>query len=449
MTPKQIISLVICLAFAVAFIAVSGSLFQYNDLQDWQILQGVTGKVSVIEGSGYYGQWFGKPYRYPKTLEAFYSSHPEEGNGKDDSIKVTFNDGGTAQVSAFVKIGLPLDEQKRILLHQDFQGNYQTIKSAVRAHLVNAIKASGPMMSASENQSSRKSEFNQIVEEQLINGLFRMRRTEVELADLTETVEAGTDDKGNRVTKERKAKVLATEIVKDKDGKPIIDYKSPLERYGITVIQFSITEIEYDNKTLEQFAAKKESYLNAEKSKAQRQEEVQQRLMIEEKGRRQVAEIEAVQNQKKTEMIIQAEMNQEVAEVKKKQAVTEAQQKVEVAKQQQQETETMKAIAKIKVETATLEKQALIAAAEAKQKTIELGGGISEKERVLAEFRMNRDIGVAKELSRIAVPGIIIGGGKDGGGNVTQDLMQYSLMRNMGLFDIKANQAVGEPAVTK
>ena len=82
------------------------------------------------------------------------------------------------------------------------------------------------------------------------------------------------------------------------------------------VMQFSITLIEYDPATLAQFAAKKQSFLNAEKSKAQRQEEVQRRLMIEEQGLRQIAEIQAAENQKKERAVIEASQKEEVANSK-------------------------------------------------------------------------------------------------------------------------------------
>jgi len=49
-------------------------------------------------------------------------------------------------------------------------------------------------MSASENQASRKSEFNQVVEEQLVKGLFEMRRTEVELGDMGQMEATGNLD---------------------------------------------------------------------------------------------------------------------------------------------------------------------------------------------------------------------------------------------------------------
>jgi hypothetical protein len=144
-----------------------------------------------------------------------------------------------------------------------------------------------------------------------------MRRTNIELDDLVQ-VEQTSDGK----TIEKKAKVAATEIVLDDEKHPVVIQPSPLAYYGFAIRQFSINGTDYDEQTEHQFAAKKDSYLKAEQAKAQRQEEVQQRLMIEEKGRRQVAEVEARENQKKTEALIQAQQRQEVAVIAKAEAVT-------------------------------------------------------------------------------------------------------------------------------
>lgn len=404
-------------------------LVGHNDFQEWQVYQSVTGAVHIIDTPGYYLKAFGKSWTYPYSIVAHYSKH---GDDLADSTKVTFNDGGTADVSAYVRIYLPTDTEHRLELHRLFNANPTNIIGAAKAHLTNCLIASGPVMSASENQASRKSEFNQIVEEQLSRGLFKMRRTEIELDDLSEIV--GADEKG---IKERKAKVQATEIVKGKDGLPIVIQASPLDSYGITIKQFSITEIEYDPATLKQFTTKKESYLKAEQAKAERQQEVQQRLMVEEKGRRQVADVQADENQKKERATIQAEQALEVARITKTQAVTEAQQKAEVAGQAKVEAETLRQIAEITAATAELKKKATISEAEAQQKAIELGGGISEEKRVLATIKADRDAKVAAALAGVKVPGVVIVGGGEGGekSNLSETLMNLLLLKQTGVIE--------------
>lgn len=418
-------------AGAAAFVALIvvlvswNGLVGHNDFHDYQIYQSAAGKVDVIDAAGYYLKFFGTTWTYPRAMQVTYTGN--------DSIKSTFNDGGTAQVSAYARIQLPTKTDQRLLLHQQFNGNPENIRGAVKAHLENCVKAAGPIMSASENQASRKGEFNQIIEEQLSNGLFATRRTKIELDDLSTIEDAGTNDKGEKITREKKATVQATEIVRGNDGKPIVIQASPLHTYGIDILQFSITDIDYDRTTLEQFAAKKTSYLAAEQAKAERQQEVQQRLMIEEKGRRQVAEVQAKFNQQKEQALIQANQEAEVAIITKEQAVTQAKQKTEVAQQAQQEAEAKRKIAETDAATAELTKKAKISAAEAQQKAIELGGGITEKERVLAEIKAKRDAEVAAALAGLQVPSVVFSGGSEGG-NATTDLINLSLLRSLGIL---------------
>ncbi len=363
-TQVKVVAAGICTLLVLLVVGILlGGLVGYNNTHDWQLYQSVTGDITVIDSAGYYWKGFGTVWTYPRSIQAYYSASHKEGGSSDDSIRVTFNDGGTAAISSFVKVALPTDKEHRLLLHQDFNANPKNISDAVRSHLVNCIKSTGPMMSASENQASRKAEFNQVVEEQLIRGLYEMRRTEVELKDVSETVAGGVGADGKPIAVEKRAKVMATEVVLDDKGKPIVVQPSPLDRYKIGIIQFSVTETEYDQQTLAQFSAKKESYLKAEQAKAQRQEEYQQRLMVTERGLRQVAEITAEENQKKTRATIQAQQRAEVAIIAKQEAVTQALQKVEVASQEKSEATTRKAIALLYAETAEINKKATISAA--------------------------------------------------------------------------------------
>jgi uncharacterized cupredoxin-like copper-binding protein len=139
----------------------------------------------------------------------------------------------------------------------------------------------------------------------------------------------------------------------------------------------------------------------------------------------------------KKKATVAAEQQQEVAVIKKRQAVTEAQQKVEVAEQEKKEAETRKSIAQIESETAELKKKATISAAEAKQKEIQLGGGISEEKKVLATIAAERDAKVASALAGIKTPGVVIvgGEGKDGkGAGLTETLMNLLLLKSTGVL---------------
>lgn len=415
-------------AFIVCMILFFGGL-GHNDDQNWQIKQSVAGNVTVRNAPGYYVKFFATVWTWPKSHQVHYSAHEEEGGEKDRSIRVTFNDSGTAQVSAMVRFRLPTTTEERRLLHQEFNGDIEDVTQSVRAHLINCVKAAGPLMSSSEHQSSRKAEFTMLVNNMLSDGLYRMRRIEKSLPDQI-------DENGRPVV------VLATEIITDKDDQPIIAEESPLKTYGLFVTQFSITGTEYDQQTLEQFAAKKASFLATELGKAKVAEETQQRLMVIEKGKRELAEIEAEANMVKIKATVEAQQKVDVAELEAEQAEVEAQKLVDVAKLKQLEEAVNLDIAKLKAEQAISEGEAIKTLAQAEEERIQKAGAITEQERVLAEIAAKRDAEVAA-LSKVNVPSVMFNGSEGGEGSSSnnENLMNLLLLRGLGILDVEKETA--------
>ena len=417
---KNIIKLAGVGAVILGGILIFGGAIGHNDDQDWQVLQYPNGTVRIIDQPGWYGKWFGTVWTYPRNWQFEFTKEITEESPTEESTRVTFNDGGTADMDAMISFVSPptIDEKREF--HRRFGGNHDAIKNSIWGHLSNVLKASGPLMSASENQAARKSEFNEVAYKQMNEGLYEMRRIERTLDQV--------DEKGNPI------RVLATEIVLDKDGKPVVSQVSPLKRLGIHVTQFSITETEYDEQTRKQFAQKKEAFLQAESAKAQREGEVQQRLMIIEKGLREKAETEAKANREKAEAVIKAEKEKQVAE-------TEAAKLLSVAKLDKETAETA---ALKQLEVARLERQAaeenarkVIELAKAEKERIALGGALTEEKRILAEIAAKRDVEVAAALAKVAVPSTVItgGAGPDGkSGNVNENLMNLTLLKSMGII---------------
>lgn len=236
------------------------------------------------------------------------------------------------------------------------------------------------------------------------------------------------DEKGNKI------KVMATEIQKSNDGKSLVAQPSPLATYGLKVTQLSITETEYDKQTQTQFETKKAAFLKAESAKAEREGEVQQRLMIEEKGRRELAETTAAANLVKEKATIEAAKEKEVAE-------TNAARELEVAKLAKEQAETLAAQ---KLEVAKLDRQAseeqakqILVLAQAEKERIAMAGAITEKDKVTLEVQRETAIGVAQALSKVSVPQVIIAGGKDdqNASSTQSDLINLFLLKQNGLLD--------------
>jgi len=454
METKSAVKLVVGIFIFIALLISVYVFMGHNDTQNWQVVQYPNGTVEVRDTPGYYMTWGAKVWTYPRNWQVEYDSRW--------AFPVVFNDSGVGTMNTLVRFSSPLNKDAKLELHNQFAGNEKNIEAAVWAHMSNAMKASGPIMSASEHQSARRSEFDQLVQEQLNAGLFETKKASKELHDQF-------DDKGKPIT------VYYTEIIVDDKGKPKIANKSPIDKLGLHVTQFSVTHVEYDKTTQAQFEQKKGAFLAAESSKAQREKEVQERLMVEEKGRRQKAEIEAEANQRLAAATIAANQEKLVAETQaaqqknvaetnsaklvavalltKTEAETKAAQEksvaeiqaaklVAVALQTKQEAETKAAqeyeVSKLQRQAAEENAKAQIVKAEAQKRSLEVGGGISERDRVLAEISRDRDIQVAAELAKVNTPNVIIGGSNGtatgGEANTTQQLINMQLLRSMGIL---------------
>ncbi len=412
--------------FILGIFAAIGLTGKNND-QDWQVKQSLGGEVEIISKPGYYYKGFSTVWTYPKYIQFEYLEKDTRG---DESVGVIFNDGSSAKFSTMIRLATPSIDEKRRNFHQQFKADEEAIARAVRSHLINCLRSTGPLMSASEHQTARKAEFNQIVQDQLMAGLYEMRR-------VNKKVEGQVDAKGEPIT------VLATEILMGQDGRPLVSQKSPLADLDIKVVQFSVLDSPYDAKAMEQFAIKKEAFLSAEGSKAQREKEVQQTLMVQQKGLREKAEIEAEANKKLAAATINANQEKTVAE-------TNAQKLASVALQTKIAAETFaaqeKAVAELnaqrQLEVAKLERQAAeenakkeITLAESKKQSLALGGAISEKDRVLATINADRDVRVAAELSKVAVPSTVINSGSSASGSSgNSELLNLVLLKSMGVL---------------
>lgn len=446
---KLIFTGVVALIILAVVIGCWSGLVGKNEATNWQIKQGVGGNVSIQDKAGYYFKGFATITTYPRYVSMRWNDTADDGVKAIESIRTTFNDGGTAQISTDIRFATPSSDENRKLFHQQFGGNIDNTIMAVKSHLTNCIKASGPLMSASENQASRKAEFTQLVENQTAEGLYGMERIEkyIELPQSADDIEAGVPPRTEAVT--------ATRLILDENGLPVVSKTSPLKIYGITILQFSITETVYDDETLEQFSAKKASFLAAEKSKADKIKFAQAEMstvaeyaqkIAEQKG---LAEMEMMKQTTDAERdaelaTIEAQKNVDVAILAKEMAETVAEQVLSVNKINKDAALVVASqafeVAEINATAALEDKKATIAKAEGKQKAIELSGAITEQEEILAKIAAQRDVSVAEALSQMQSPSTVFltngssASGDSGGGNYFGQLLGYGMSQKFGII---------------
>lgn len=350
-------------------VGVSRELVGNNDAGYYQIKQtAVTGTLSVIDHPGAYLKLFANVTTY-HVSDVYYFSKSENGQADSDAdpIKVRFNDGGTAEISGMIKFRLPSDPDKQLRLHNDFK-NYRAIKhDLMRQVVAEALMQTAPLMKAEDSYSTRRSEFTDIAEDQVVEGIF-------------ETVSKEFKDKdadGNEFIEKE------VNIAKDAKGQPLIRKTSPLRQYGIEVIQFVIKDIDFDQTIDALISKKKEAEQQKVVAKANAERAKQDAITAREQGNARIATEKA---------------NQDVEKIKE---VTIAQKEFEVAKLKRQQAEQDAA-------ASVTQGKAL-----AEVNRLKVAAGLTPLEK--ATIAKETAIGVAAELAKVQFPGMmVIGGGGNG-----------------------------------
>ncbi len=439
-------ALVATIVTMAIFMIVSASLVGRNDMNTWQYVQQLDGDTYVINNFGWYWKGLAQVTTYPEVLEIY----GKKTSTVDDSANVKFNDGGSADIDWYARIRTPkpkgdespeqlkVIEQQQREFHRMFRNKENSV-AAVRSHVRDCISKTGNLMSASENQAARKAEFYAVAYGQFKDGYYEMRKVVIRrkgLTDLMQAAEAGTVVQGGSATSttpapqprvsqglslaqqseqivgeesiEASDTVRAAEIVHGKDGKPVIATTSPLQAYGMEVLQFSIIETQYDEGTLQKFKEKRALLLATETARAEAVRSAQERLKNIAEGNKAIAEQEALANQEMARKVIAAQILQEVEGVKTKQREVEGATKVLVAEVMGKQLDAERERAVLEAQTAENTRKAAEVTAKAQEQMIALGGAVTDAEKTLQEVYTKQTEQVAKSLAGLQVPDTVI-----------------------------------------
>jgi regulator of protease activity HflC (stomatin/prohibitin superfamily) len=389
---KKITLLAVGAIVLIGVLMAGHNLVENNDAGHFQVKQNfIDGKLSVRNTPGYYGQWFGKitTYSMSPVLDFTGGSQGQGASAKtgndtgqndmdlggiayhDTPFAVTFRGNSTADVGGLIKVRLPMDELKQIQLHTLYHGELSVVDTLVRQTVGEAVKLAGPMFTAEEARTTRREEYTSLVLEMINNGLYQTFTT----------VESSEDEDGivhnNAVTK----------LKKDADGKNIVVKESAFKQFGISVIQFNIRGLDFDDVTQKLMMAKKQSEQEKIVARTRAQTAQQNAETAKQEGIAKVAEATAEENVKKTRQVVKSQADFESAQFARKQAEEEAKAKIAQG------------------------------AAEAQVSRQKVAAGLSPLEK--ATIAKETAIGVAHELSQVQFPGsmVIVGGSNGAGGN--------------------------------
>lgn len=366
---KPIGIVVILIILGGVIFTFSSYLVSTNKSGYYEIMQAaVTGKMSVHDEPGMYGKIFGTITTYQiSDMNYFSKSDLEGGSGEEaETIKVRFNDGGTADISGSIKFRLSLKEKNQLLLHEDFKSYNKIQSDLIRQVITEALMQTATLMKAEESYSTRRSEFTALAEEQIRRGIFETIAEERIYTNL-----------------EGKEFIERTVKVKyDSSGTAVVRKISPFIRYDIEILQFVIKDIDFDATIDSLIAKKKEAEQQRIVAQANAEKAKQDAITAEEQGKAQIA-------------IARAE--EEVIKIK---AVTQAEKDFEVSKLNRQRAEE-DAAANLSIKEA-----------EAKGAALLVQAGMTPKDR--AEIEKDMAIGIAAEMAKIQLPEVMIFGNGEG-----------------------------------
>lgn len=307
----------IVLVLAIMLLTFSGRIFENIPSDRIVVIQDpIDGELHVYTTPGMVIQKFGKVTSYPKSFQFWFSSQTDQGDDRDQSIGVRFNDAGHATISGSSRCELPLDKGYMEELHMMY-GSESSVKSElVRPAFENAIYMTGPLMSLMESTGSKRSLIKTYIEDQVQKGIYKTKSEEIKIKDPIS---------GDEKT------VTSVKIIKDANGNPVRKSESTLQKFGIKVYNLSLNRIKYDEAVEEQIKNQQKAIMEVQIAMAEAKEAKQRAITEEQEGIARTAKAKWQQEELKMKKIVIAEEKLAIAKLTKQESIVIANQRLEVA----------------------------------------------------------------------------------------------------------------------
>lgn len=398
-----------------AGLGMSGGMFENVPAGYICVIQSpIAGDLEVYTTPGIKLQKFGKVTYYPRAgiFEFLQIVDPEDPTQNkyydpklDDSIKITFNDGGSGWISGSIRYDYPMEPEKIIHLHKIFSSHEAVLKGLVEKTVERSIYMSGPLMSSIDSAMTRKADLPMFIEDQARNGLMQVRTQEVVVTD-----------------------ELTNETKRVKIAEPIHDINAPngyarqeesvLSKYGLSLSNFAMNNVSYDQGVRQRISALFDAQSDIQISMLNLRKAEQDRKTAEERGKAEATTAEWRAKAIAAEEIAAAEKVAAIQIIEagrdKAVAITHATKSVEVAELDKQ--------------TAALYKDATLlraeADSEARRKLMDADGALTQK---LEAYKYVSEV-FANAMGKYSgswVPQVVAGGGDYSQQNAALDMMNF------------------------
>ncbi|KGD64126.1 hypothetical protein Y5S_02666 [Alcanivorax nanhaiticus] len=314
---------------------------------------------------------------------------------------IMFLDQVDANAQATVRFTIPTDKESFLHLAHEYRTPENLLRTALIPAFKETLQANASLMSAEEYYSGGRTEFNTEFENQMINGIYIVRREEVSekrVGEIKGSANVAMGAEQQDYGDDSKVVFVVRKMV-DEAGIPLRKSQRFID-YGVTVVEARVTQMDPNQRFVERMQLKQKASADRAIAREQRVQEEEQRLLAIARGEREVAERQAKakvdQIQRTTE-----------AETEKQLAITQAE-------KQKEQSEIEKETAQIQLEKARIEAETrrTLADAEAYQKKAVLQADNALAQKLDAEIEIQKIW--AQAFANRKVPQYVFGGG-DGG----------------------------------
>lgn len=326
MSIKKIVGLVFLAVLIIVGALTSSQIFESVEKGTYHIKQAaVTGTMYAIMEPGMYMQMFGDVERWPVAETFFFTADTDEGERRDQSIEVRFNDGALAKISGTLRVDLPRSEAEAIdLVVKHGYRSYSDVEHKLVLPTVrNALRLTANLMTARESFAEKRPSFIEWARDQVENGLYQTEEKEEETLDIL------TGEKIKRVVK-----VIKT----DEDGNPIRQ-PSPLGVLGMRLSNFEVKVFQYERRVLAQIQKQQEATMAAITARSKVEQARKEAEQAEAEGKKAVMQAKYSEEEQKIKAVVQAERDKETTLIQADKVKQEQKLLAEAAKFERQKME--------------------------------------------------------------------------------------------------------------
>ncbi|MEG3755310.1 hypothetical protein [Psychromonas arctica] len=395
---RNLILITASLTVLIVIAILISQMIAWNEADERLVHQSAfTGNLTVINQAGPYFKAFGTISAYKKVISInFTGDKSATASAIVPLIPIRFLDTTTGGARGVARFRLPGNvpptesgELRGLLkIHEEFGSQETLISNLLMRATTENVKASARTMSVEQHYSGGNGQLSQDFSDQLINGIFVTEQI-IDSNGRNRAQNTLTNNEQQRVTIKKK---------EDKQGN-LLRNAPILGLYGITVVDASIIDIEYENKVNARLEAQKQAAADEALARQNLKKAEQQARTEVALGEQAIAKQRAESKKLKIKEQIDAERI-------KANAIISAQQRVAV------KAELAKEQAEI-LKQQRLEAQGMDVLAEARQraKSSALDPKYVFDETLKAEVEIQTSLFTSLGKSRL-VPEIVIGGGQ-------------------------------------